>query len=210
MKTSDLETKEKIMKEARVLFADFGYEGASIRDIAKKAQVNVASVNYYFSSKENLFLEILKAGYLECSTEMKSLLTKNRGNLENTLVDFFRYFLENSHDLLSHFKMILSPQHSHHLVSQGTEDGTFGPPGGMIIAEALKKECPHCSDEDLHWALKTLFSHVTHLSLIHTSCIRANNKIPYSSPMDLEKSIRRLTRMVLLEIKRPQHISSNP
>ena len=209
MKIADLETKERIMKVARVLFANLGYEGASIREIAKSAEVNVASVNYYFSSKENLFLEVLKSGYIECSSKMKSLMLKNNGNLENTLVDFFRYFLENSHDLLSHFKMILSPQHSHYLVSQGTEDGPFGPPGGMIIAETLKKECPHCTDEDLHWALKTLFSHVTHLSLIHSSCIRAHHKIPYSDETDLEKSIRRLTGMVLSEIKHPQHSPNN-
>jgi AcrR family transcriptional regulator len=64
----------------------------------------VASVNYYFNSKENLFLEIIRAGYKQCAQEFKILLQKNEGNLENTLVDFFRYFVEHSHDFRSHRK----------------------------------------------------------------------------------------------------------
>jgi hypothetical protein len=207
---TDIETKEKIIGVARVLFANQGYEGTSVREIAKSANVNVASVNYYFSSKENLFQEIIKTGYLACAGELRSLLEINQFKLENTLVDFFRYFLFNSHDLLSHFKMILSSQHSHNLTTEGTEDGTFGPPGGMVIAKVLKKECPDCSDEDLHWALKTLLGQVIHFSLIYNSCVKNSNKIPYSQQDDLEKSIRRITRMVLSELKNPLHDASNP
>lgn len=199
------ETKDKIMNAARVLFANKGYDGTSVRDIAKAAEVNVASVNYYFTKKENLFVEIVRSGYLECAEKINLLLQENKGNLENTLVDFFHYFLENSHDFLSHFKMMMSDQHSHHQSTQGTVDGTYGPPGGMIIAEVLRKECPSCSEEDLHWALKTLFSHVTHLSLIHTCCGKNNKSIPFSTTSDLEKSIRRITKMVLKELRNPQN-----
>jgi AcrR family transcriptional regulator len=206
---TDIETKEKIMNAARVLFANQGYEGTSVREIAKTAEVNVASVNYYFSSKEKLFQEILHSGYVECAAELRACLAKNQGNLENTLVDFFRHFLENSHDLLSHFKMMMSSQHSHNLVTHGTEDGTFGPPGGMVIAETLRKASPDSSDADIHWGLKTLFSHVTHLSLIHTCCSKNNPDIPFSTAEDLERSIRRVTRMVISELKNPQHNANN-
>jgi len=40
------DTKDKIIKAAKILFASKGYEGTSVRDIAKAAEVNVASVNY--------------------------------------------------------------------------------------------------------------------------------------------------------------------
>lgn len=207
---TDLETKEKIMKAARLLFADRGYEGTSVREIAKAAEVNIASLNYYFSSKENLFQEIIKTGYNECANNIRDMFAKNKENLENTLSDFFLYYVENSPDLLSHFKLMMSPQHSHQISTKETEDGNFGPPGGMIIVGALKKYAPHAGDEDLHWALKTLFSHVSHLALIHTCCTRNNSEIPYSSVSHLEKSVRRVTRMVLAELKAPQHNASNP
>ncbi len=48
------------MEATLILFAEKGYEGTSIRDIAEKANVNVAMVNYYFGSKEKLFEEIVK------------------------------------------------------------------------------------------------------------------------------------------------------
>lgn len=206
---SDLETKEKIMNAARLLFADRGYEGTSVREIAKVAEVNIASLNYYFATKENLFHEIIKTGYNECAVQIKDMLEKNMGNLENTLTEFFHYYIENSPDLLTHFKLMMSPQHSSQISSQGTEDGNYGPPGGMVITGSLKTYAPQATDEDLHWALKTLFSHVCHLALIHTCCIRNNSEIPYSSVNDLEKSVRRVTRMVLSELKAPQHNASS-
>lgn len=202
---TDLETKEKIIEVAKVLFADHGYEGTSVREIAKVADVNVASVNYYFSSKENLFLEILKSGYVQCSEEIRTLMEKNQGNLEETMVDIFRFFVENSHNLRSHFKLMMSAQHSHHLTTEGTEDRMYGPPGGMIVAECLKKHAPDAPEEDIHWALKTIFSHVSHLSLIHSCCLKTNQDIPFSDQSYLEKSVRRLTRMVLSELKNPEH-----
>lgn len=199
---TDIDTRDKIMEAARILFADHGFEGTSVREIARAAEVNVASLNYYFSSKEKLFLEILQTGYTECALQLKSMYENNQGNLEQTLIDLFRYFLENSPDLVSQFKMMMSSQHSHHLVSQGSsEDSLYGPPGGMLIAEALKKEVPHVSDEDLIWGMRTIFSHITHIALIHNCCMKMNNNIAYSSQKDLERGIQKLIRMVLRELK---------
>lgn len=49
------EVKERILNVARELFITHGYNATSVRDIAKAADTNVAMVNYYFSSKYNLF-----------------------------------------------------------------------------------------------------------------------------------------------------------
>jgi len=59
--------KEHIINKAIELFAEKGFEGTSIRDLAAKAEVNVAMVNYYFGSKEKLFKAMveLKAAYLK-------------------------------------------------------------------------------------------------------------------------------------------------
>lgn len=59
--------KEHIISKAVELFAEKGFEGTSIRDLAAKAEVNVAMVNYYFGSKEKLFEAMVqyKAAYLK-------------------------------------------------------------------------------------------------------------------------------------------------
>jgi AcrR family transcriptional regulator len=49
-----------ILRAAEMLFAEFGFEGASTRQIAKESGANMAMINYYFGSKEGVFLEIME------------------------------------------------------------------------------------------------------------------------------------------------------
>lgn len=48
------EKQVQIMEAAEKLFADKGFEGTSVRDIAEGAGVNLAMISYYFGSKEKL------------------------------------------------------------------------------------------------------------------------------------------------------------
>src|SRR6185436_9189387 len=52
--------REHIVETALQLFAEKGFEGTSIRDIAEKTAINVAMVNYYFGTKEKLFEKIVE------------------------------------------------------------------------------------------------------------------------------------------------------
>lgn len=55
----DISVKRNIELAATELFADFGYKNTTIRMIAQKADANIALINYYFGSKENLYAEIV-------------------------------------------------------------------------------------------------------------------------------------------------------
>ena len=44
------------MQAAEELFAEKGFDGTSVRDIAETAGVNLAMINYYFGSKEKLMV----------------------------------------------------------------------------------------------------------------------------------------------------------
>ncbi|MBB6127261.1 TetR/AcrR family transcriptional regulator [Mucilaginibacter lappiensis] len=57
--TAELSTEEKIKDAARRIFTKKGFLATTIRDIATEADINVASINYYFRSKENLFAFIM-------------------------------------------------------------------------------------------------------------------------------------------------------
>ena len=48
------EKQIQIMEAAEKLFAEQGFEGTSVRDIAETAHVNLAMISYYFGSKEKL------------------------------------------------------------------------------------------------------------------------------------------------------------
>lgn len=53
--------RERLIAAAARLFASRGYDGVSVRDLAKAADVNVASVSYYFRGKRGLYLAALEA-----------------------------------------------------------------------------------------------------------------------------------------------------
>lgn len=54
-KQVDLSTAEKIKDAAQKVFMKKGYSATRTRDIAEAAGINLALLNYYFRSKENLF-----------------------------------------------------------------------------------------------------------------------------------------------------------
>jgi AcrR family transcriptional regulator len=56
-------TRRRILKAASRIFAEHGYEGASIRDIVGKADVNQAAINYHFGSKEGLYRAVLEMAF---------------------------------------------------------------------------------------------------------------------------------------------------
>ena len=51
----NLQPREKILLIALELFAELGFERATVRQIAKKAQVNVSAISYYFGDKVGLY-----------------------------------------------------------------------------------------------------------------------------------------------------------
>ncbi|MEV0622488.1 TetR family transcriptional regulator [Nonomuraea sp. NPDC050404] len=53
-------TEERILVAARSLFADVGYERATIRGVAKAAEVDPALVMQYFGSKQELFRQAVR------------------------------------------------------------------------------------------------------------------------------------------------------
>lgn len=49
------ESREAILQAARVLFAQLGFRGTTMRAVAERAGVDMALVHYFFGSKPNLF-----------------------------------------------------------------------------------------------------------------------------------------------------------
>jgi AcrR family transcriptional regulator len=74
---STLSDKQKIILDvAQQLFADQGFAGTSVRDIAKGADVNIAMISYYFGSKEKLLEAIFKRHAEVVRLQLESILNK--------------------------------------------------------------------------------------------------------------------------------------
>lgn len=59
----DPPTRDRILAVATDLFAKQGYRGATVRAICTAAGVNVASVNYHFRSKQELYEAVFSAAF---------------------------------------------------------------------------------------------------------------------------------------------------
>lgn len=60
MDTSELNTKAALILAAGPLFAEYGLNGTSVRQIASEAGANVASISYHFGNKEKLYAAVLR------------------------------------------------------------------------------------------------------------------------------------------------------
>lgn len=54
------DTKRRLVDAASSLFAERGFHATTMRDIASRAEVNVAAANYHYGSKRDLYLEVLR------------------------------------------------------------------------------------------------------------------------------------------------------
>jgi AcrR family transcriptional regulator len=50
--------RDRILAAAAELFAQKGFQGATVREIARQARCNLAAVNYYYHGKETLYLAV--------------------------------------------------------------------------------------------------------------------------------------------------------
>lgn len=63
-----------IIGAAEKLFAERGFDGASVRDIAQEADVNVAMISYYFGSKEKLMEAVFEKKSNNIRIKVENLL----------------------------------------------------------------------------------------------------------------------------------------
>ena len=54
------DTRSRILDVAEELFGELGLDRVSIRDITRKAKVNLAAINYHFGSKEDLIAAVFE------------------------------------------------------------------------------------------------------------------------------------------------------
>lgn len=87
------ETRERILREAEKLFASKGYEGVSIRDIARACGVSNAALYYHFESKEAILLATLREalGTLRKGIEQAA---KEGADLREKLLRISRAYLD--------------------------------------------------------------------------------------------------------------------
>lgn len=95
-------TEEKIIAAARKLFTQKGFSATRTRDIAEEAGINLALLNYYFRSKQNLFQIIIEEKFDTLFGMIGPILSDKEVSLEekiSTLVASYTLMLLENEDL---------------------------------------------------------------------------------------------------------------
>ena len=71
------EKQIQIIETAEILFAERGFDGTSVRDIADEAGVNVAMISYYFGSKEKLMEALFELRVGSVKSRVETLIKDN-------------------------------------------------------------------------------------------------------------------------------------
>ncbi|MBU4528832.1 MAG: TetR family transcriptional regulator [Hoeflea sp.] len=145
-----LATSQSILDAAERLFAEHGYDGASVRDIAAAAGAQIASVSFHHGSKEALFARVVERRAQELSRLRLDALdtVKARAEpltLEGVLQAFLRPYLDKAGldgtgagdpQWLAYARLVamVSADARWHRISERC----FDPTAGLFIAEIAK------------------------------------------------------------------------
>lgn len=98
-KETEKEAKDRIFDAAKSLFARKGYAAVSVREIAKKAKVNISMLNYYYGGKLGILREVLSRFYEKYFDAILNVdiehLTKEELILE-VIQNLIRFYRENT------------------------------------------------------------------------------------------------------------------
>ena len=178
----DENAKEKILNTEFKLFAQKGYDGTSIREICKSANINICMISYYFGGKQELYQEIItnliksQNAYLESFLDIdedfsnkskKELIEK----LQIVLEKFIDYFYSNiSSDLIAFL-----------VKEQQKSDFKIEPPAIIylrkLVAAILDKQA---SDKEVIFKVLFLISQINSPKILTTFSLKVLNQTEFT------------------------------
>ncbi|MDQ8183532.1 TetR/AcrR family transcriptional regulator [Pelagicoccus sp. SDUM812005] len=86
-------TRDRLLEAAKTVFAEHGFEGATVQMIATAAGANIAAINYHYGSKAELYAKYV-VGHLEASMGRMPRLSDDPGDPEGQLRRLVAWFFE--------------------------------------------------------------------------------------------------------------------
>ncbi len=183
--------KLRLIDAAEPLFADYGFEVVSVRDVTQAAAANVAAVNYHFGSREGL-VEVVMARNLEPIQERRlARLDAAEGRWANQAVPLEEVVDAFVQPLVTRVEKGPLPEESYfRLIGRILERESMGMPseigGGTTdlndrFMRLFSKILPMVSEEDLMWRLHFVTGAMIHL-LTHGHLMHERTKGAGSTP----------------------------
>jgi AcrR family transcriptional regulator len=164
---SDLNSRDKLLRSAEVLFAAKGFREVSVREIAAHAGVNSALVGYYFRGKQALFNEVYRSHAAPLAKERMEKLAaltekKRKPSVEEILKAWILPWLRIGADIPD---KALHVRFTANLSGERWEHTTKAFPltqrAHDVFVDALRNRLPHLTRETLLWRLHFIMGAIT-------------------------------------------------
>jgi AcrR family transcriptional regulator len=187
--------KIHIINHAVELFAEKGFEGSSIRDLAARADVNVAMINYYFGSKEKLFESMVE----ERASYTRNILDEIANNAVYSdiekierIIDAYisKLFANRKFHRVLHQEMMLSQRE---ILQQSIVDILY--PNSLIIKNVIEAGMKKgvFRKVDAPMVIATIIGTINQVLLSKKMCNKLLNKEDGYIPYDDAKFAKRLS-----------------
>lgn len=168
---TEFTTPERLLDAAEELFAEKGFGSTSVRDITNLAGTNLASVNYHFGGKQNLYASVFQR-MLEVLREhriagLKKVIHQPGADLKAILQTFSRVFLEplvegsrGPRMMQLFMREMVEPR-----LPRGMIVSELLEPISLAFREALSRECPGLGDEEARLCMISIMGQLIHVLL---------------------------------------------
>ena len=172
-----LDTREKIFLVARKLFAAYGFEETSIRDITNSAGVNVASVTYHFGGKKELYLEVIReraSAYQSARMKALAPALEGKATLQEGLKAFVEICLSSTgglgieEDLTIFFREIYAPGPGFPVIMKEMVG-----PTKQAVLKIFKRDLPGISEEKATLCLGSIMAQIYHFSRLNETATKS-------------------------------------
>lgn len=161
--------KVLILDAAEALFAQHGFDGVTLRQITKKAGVDLALANYHFGPKRDLFNAVLerRAEFLNEArhTALDECLRAAHGNptVEAIIDAYLRPLGEiqsSADDGWRHYLALIAYVNNSHEYGKKFMTQFFNPLVRRFI-DALRQALPHADEQAIYWSYHYLSGALT-------------------------------------------------
>ena len=168
---TDKGVQERLLDAAEELFCEHGFKGTSIRDIAASAGCNIASVNYYFGGKNNLYIEVWRRHLIPMrdarieSVEKVMSQNQRRIELEDLLQSFAETFVGSmiDPDKASRLSRLMAREYIDRQLPTNIFIDEVMTPTMNAMREALIQTCPSLDESKVLMVIFSLVGQLVHL-----------------------------------------------
>ena len=115
---SDSDCRVTLMTVATPLFAENGFHGVSVRELAKAANMNLSMISYYFGGKEALYAAVLSQQFATLGqvADIKTLAMDPLGKFEQYIRSTVERYRKNPYLLRFYTSELTNPTPSFELI----------------------------------------------------------------------------------------------